>query len=97
MGPRPLGPNHSQHQSAKTFQSGPEATKRGAADKTLKSGSEAVNEHRTIVRTRFAVTSNMCVFFLRFSNEQLYILFDRTEDLHDIAQASFGMFYIWIP
>ena len=32
-----------------------------------------------------AVTSNMC-FFL-FSNEQLYILFDRTEDLHDILQA----------
>ena len=51
LGPRPLGPNHSQHQSAKTFQSGPEATKRGAADKTLKSGSEAVNAHRTIVRT----------------------------------------------
>ena len=32
-----------------------------------------------------AVTSNMC--FWKFSNEQLYILFDRTEDLLDIAQA----------
>ena len=83
MGPRPLGPNHSQHQSAKTFQSGPEATRRGAADKTLKSGSEAVNAHRTIVRT----SMYRHIKYVRFSNEQLYILFDRTEDLHGIAQA----------
>ena len=51
LSPWPLGPNHSQHQSAKTFQSGPEATRRGAADKTLKSGSEAANAHGSIART----------------------------------------------
>ena len=51
LGPTAFGPQSFSAPVSQNLSVCPEATKRGAADKTLKSGSEAVNAHRTIVRT----------------------------------------------